>query len=54
MYRENGAGLSKFEQKIRNTQEIQKKKTIQPGKGVGSDWSEMALKFCVLEVFRTS
>ncbi len=46
--RENGARLSKFEEKARNRQEIQKRKTILPGKGEESDWSEMALKLCVL------
>ena len=46
--RENGASLSKCEEKDRNRPEIQKRKTILPGKGEESDLSEMALKLCVL------
>src|SRR3712207_916199 len=45
--RENGAGLSKFED-TEIDKKSRKRKTILPGKGEESDWSEMALKLCVL------
>ena len=48
VYRENGAGLSKFEEKVTRHKKSRKRKTILQGKGEESDWSEMAVKLCVL------
>src|SRR3712207_4478540 len=46
--RENGAGLSKLGRQLETDKKSRKRKTILPGKGEDSDWSEMALKLCVL------
>ena len=46
--RENGAGLYGSRRKLETDKKSRKIKTILPGKGEESDWSEMALKLCVL------
>src|SRR3712207_5539339 len=45
--RENGAGLQSLRRKLETDKKSRERKTILPGKGEESDWSEVALKVCV-------